>query len=190
MGALYVPCAGPVLAAIVVAGGTASIGLPTLVLTATFAIGTALPLLVFALAGRRTAERVAAFRRRQRVIQIAGGVTMIVLAVALVFNLPAVLQRAVPDYTTAMQKGLGANDLRSLTPFEEGAQNRDEDAESDQHRAGDQRQVEPLAQAGLGVAHHHLGNPANIAGGAVERLVDVPAADLDARPSGRADEQR
>src|SRR5271169_6926426 len=91
LGALYVPCAGPVLAAIVVAGGTASIGLPTLILTATFAIGTALPLLVFALAGRRVSERVAAFRRRQRAVQIAGGITMIVLAVALVFNLPALL---------------------------------------------------------------------------------------------------
>ncbi|OBG28870.1 cytochrome c biogenesis protein DipZ [Mycobacterium sp. 852002-51057_SCH5723018] len=112
LGALYVPCAGPVLAAIVVAGGTASIGPATLVLTATFAIGTALPLLVFALAGRRIAERVAAFRRRQRVIQVAGGITMIVLAVALVFNLPAMLQRAVPDYTTAMQKGIGGNEIR------------------------------------------------------------------------------
>jgi cytochrome c biogenesis protein CcdA len=112
LGALYVPCAGPVLAAIVVAGGTiasiGSIGLPTLVLTATFAIGTALPLLVFALAGRRVAERVGAFRRRQRAVQIAGGITMIVLAVALVFNLPAMLQRAVPDYTAAMQRSLGA----------------------------------------------------------------------------------
>ncbi len=113
MGALYVPCAGPVLAAIVVAGGTGSIGLPTLVLTATFAIGTALPLLVFALAGRGcSAERVSAFRRRQRAIQIAGGITMIVLAVALVFNLPAMLQRAVPDYTVAMQKGIGAGDIQ------------------------------------------------------------------------------
>jgi cytochrome c biogenesis protein CcdA/thiol-disulfide isomerase/thioredoxin len=116
LGALYVPCAGPVLAAIVVAGGTSSVGLPTLVLTAAFAIGTALPLLAFALAGRGIAERVAAFRRRQRVIQIAGGITMIALAVALVFNLPAMLQRVVPDYTTAfqkaMQKGIGANDIR------------------------------------------------------------------------------
>ncbi|OBK82157.1 cytochrome c biogenesis protein DipZ [Mycobacterium sp. 1165178.9] len=117
LGALYVPCAGPVLAAIVVAGGTSSIGLGTLVLTATFAVGNALPLLAFALAGRRVAERVAAFRRRQRVIQIAGGIAMIVLAVALVFNLPATLQRSVPDYTTAMQNKLGANDIeRSLAP--------------------------------------------------------------------------
>ncbi|SPM29107.1 cytochrome c biogenesis protein DipZ [Mycobacterium terramassiliense] len=116
LGALYVPCAGPVLAAIVVAGGTARIGPPILVLTATFAVGAALPLLVFALAGRRIAERVAAFRRRQRAIQVAGGITMILLAVALVFNLPAVLQRAVPDYTEALQnatqKGIGANTIR------------------------------------------------------------------------------
>lgn len=117
LGALYVPCAGPVLAAIVVAGGTSSIGPGALVLTATFAAGNALPLLAFALAGRRVAQRVAAFRRRQRAIQVAGGIAMIVLAVALVFNLPAMLQRAVPDYTTAMQNRLGANDLqRSLSP--------------------------------------------------------------------------
>lgn len=117
LGALYVPCAGPVLAAIVVAGGTASIGPGALVLTATFALGNALPLLAFALAGRRVGERVAAFRRRQRAIQIAGGIAMIVLAVALVFNLPAMLQRAVPDYTTAMQNNLGANEIgRRLNP--------------------------------------------------------------------------
>ncbi len=112
LGALYVPCAGPVLAAIVVAGGTASIGPPILILTATFAIGTALPLLAFALAGRGVAERVGAFRRRQRIVRVAGGITMIVLAVALVFNLPATLQRAVPDYTAAMQKAVGANKIR------------------------------------------------------------------------------
>ncbi|SOX52006.1 cytochrome c biogenesis protein DipZ [Mycobacterium ahvazicum] len=117
LGALYVPCAGPVLAAIVVAGGTTSLGPATFVLTATFALGNAIPLLAFALAGRQVAQRVTAFRRHQRQIQVAGGIMMIVLAVALVFNLPALLQRAVPDYTTAMQNRLGANDIqRSLVP--------------------------------------------------------------------------
>jgi cytochrome c biogenesis protein CcdA/thiol-disulfide isomerase/thioredoxin len=117
LGALYVPCAGPVLAAIVVAGGTASLGPATFVLTATFALGNALPLLAFALAGRQVAARVTAFRRRQRLIQTVGGIMMIVLAVALVFNLPSMLQRAVPDYTTAMQNRLGADDIQhSLNP--------------------------------------------------------------------------
>jgi cytochrome c biogenesis protein CcdA/thiol-disulfide isomerase/thioredoxin len=107
LGVLYVPCAGPVLAAIVVAGATANIGLPVIVLTVAFALGTAVPLLFFALAGQRVAQRVSAFRRRQRLIRVVAGVVTLLLAVALVFNLPAVLQRAVPDYTSSLQKKLG-----------------------------------------------------------------------------------
>jgi cytochrome c biogenesis protein CcdA/thiol-disulfide isomerase/thioredoxin len=103
LGAVYVPCAGPVLAAITVAGATGTIGVDTVVLTAAFAIGAALPLLVFALAGRRVAQRVSAFRKRQRGIRITAGVVMLVLAVGLVFNLPQLLQRAIPDYTGGLQ---------------------------------------------------------------------------------------
>jgi cytochrome c biogenesis protein CcdA/thiol-disulfide isomerase/thioredoxin len=115
LGVLYVPCAGPVLAAIVVAGATGTIGLNTVALTLSFAVGAALPLLFFALAGQRVAERVAAFRRRQRQIRIIGGVVTILLAVALVFNLPAVLQRAIPDYTGSLQEKVGGEEqLREL----------------------------------------------------------------------------
>ena len=108
LGVLYVPCAGPVLAAIVVAGATGLIGVSTVALTLSFAVGAALPLLVFALAGRRVAERVNAFRRRQRRIRVAGGIVMIVFAVALAVNLPATLQRAIPDYTSALQDKVAA----------------------------------------------------------------------------------
>jgi cytochrome c biogenesis protein CcdA/thiol-disulfide isomerase/thioredoxin len=108
LGVLYVPCAGPVLAAIVVAGATGHIGLSTVALTLSFAVGAAVPLLVFALAGQRVGERVAAFRRHQRAIRIAGGLVTIALAVALVFNLPVVLQRAIPDYTSGLQDTVAA----------------------------------------------------------------------------------
>ena len=115
LGVLYVPCAGPVLAAIVVAGATGTIGLATVALTLSFAVGAALPLLFFALAGQRVAERVAAFRRRQRQIRVIGGIVTILLAVALVFNLPAVLQRAIPDYTSSLQEKVGGDEqLREL----------------------------------------------------------------------------
>lgn len=103
LGAVYVPCAGPVLAAITVAGSTGQIGLDTVVLTVTFAVGAAIPLLIFALAGRRVAERVKAFRKRQRGIRVTAGIVMIALAVGLVFNLPQLLQRAIPDYTSGLQ---------------------------------------------------------------------------------------
>ncbi|MDT5093199.1 MAG: hypothetical protein QOH60_2562 [Mycobacterium sp.] len=111
LGLLFVPCAGPVLAAIVVAGATGSIGLPTVTLTVAFAIGVAVPLLIFALAGKRITERVGAFRRRQRGIRIAGGITMILLAVALVLDVPAALQRSIPDYTASLQEHVGETDV-------------------------------------------------------------------------------
>ncbi|RZU63964.1 cytochrome c biogenesis protein CcdA [Microterricola gilva] len=107
LGAVYVPCAGPVLAAITVAGSTGRIGVETIVLTASFAIGAALPLLIFALAGRRVAERVRGFRTHQRGIRITGGIVMIALAAGLVVNLPQLLQRLVPDYTSALQDRFG-----------------------------------------------------------------------------------
>ena len=110
LGVLYVPCAGPVLAAIVVAGATARIGADTVVLTCAFAVGAALPLLFFALAGQRVAKRVNAFRRRQRQIRVLAGVVTILLAVALVFDLPARLQRAIPDYTSTLQAKVGSDD--------------------------------------------------------------------------------
>jgi cytochrome c biogenesis protein CcdA/thiol-disulfide isomerase/thioredoxin len=103
LGAVYVPCAGPVLAAITVAGSTGRIGIETIVLTLTFALGAAIPLLFFALAGRRVAERVKSFRKHQRAIRIGGGVVMIALAIGLVFNVPQLLQKLVPDYTSALQ---------------------------------------------------------------------------------------
>ncbi len=110
LGALYVPCAGPVLAAIVVAGATATISVGIVVLTGAFALGAALPLLFFALAGQRVAKRVSAFRRRQREIRISAGIVTILLAVALVFDLPAALQRAIPDYTSGLQQKVGSSE--------------------------------------------------------------------------------
>jgi cytochrome c biogenesis protein CcdA/thiol-disulfide isomerase/thioredoxin len=106
LGAVYVPCAGPVLAAITVAGATGKIGYKTVVLTLTFAIGTSIPLLFFALAGRGVAERVKAFRRHQRRIRVVAGVVVIGLAVALTFNVTDALQRAVPDYTASVNKAI------------------------------------------------------------------------------------
>ncbi|SDO46211.1 Cytochrome c biogenesis protein CcdA [Nakamurella panacisegetis] len=109
LGAVYVPCAGPVLAPIIVAGATGHIGTPTVVLTVAFAVGTAIPLLFFALAGRRVAERVRVFRTRQRGLRIGAGAVVIALAVALAFNVTDFLQRVVPDYTSSLGTAVGAD---------------------------------------------------------------------------------
>jgi cytochrome c biogenesis protein CcdA/thiol-disulfide isomerase/thioredoxin len=118
LGAVYVPCAGPVLAAITVAGATGEIGARTVVLTVAFAVGTAVPLLFFALAGRRVAERVRAFRNQQHGLRIAAGVVVIGLAVALTFNATDAIQRTVPDYTAALNNAVDSttNVAKALGP--------------------------------------------------------------------------
>jgi cytochrome c biogenesis protein CcdA/thiol-disulfide isomerase/thioredoxin len=127
LGAVYVPCAGPVLAAITVAGATHHIGLRTVALTLAFAVGTAFPLLGFALAGRVVADRVRAFRERQRAFNIIAGIVVIGLAVALTFNVTDALQRDVPDYTQSLNKTLASSaekylKLGSAEPIEACAQ--------------------------------------------------------------------
>jgi cytochrome c biogenesis protein CcdA/thiol-disulfide isomerase/thioredoxin len=102
LGAVYVPCAGPVLAAIAVAGATGRFGPSTLALTVAFAVGTGVPLLIFALAGWRITDRLRAFRTRQRGIRIVAGGVVVALAVALTFNVTDAVQRAIPDYTSAL----------------------------------------------------------------------------------------
>ncbi|MDF2506885.1 MAG: thiol:disulfide interchange protein [Microbacterium sp.] len=110
LGAVFVPCAGPVLAAIIVAGSTGRIGIGTVLLTVSFSIGVAVPLLIFALAGRSVVERIRSFRSKERGLRIAAGVAMIALAVGLVFNVPQALQRLLPDYTAPLQEQIADSD--------------------------------------------------------------------------------
>ena len=106
LGAVFVPCAGPVLAAITVAGATGHIGLRTIGLTLGFAVGTAIPLLAFALAGRGLTQRLGAFRRHQGAFRAVSGVVVILLAVALTFNLSDIIQRDIPNYLEAVGNSL------------------------------------------------------------------------------------
>ena len=109
LGAVFVPCAGPVLAAITVAGATGHIGIHTIGLTLGFAVGTAIPLLAFALAGRGMSQRLKAFRRHQVGFRAVSGVVMIGLAVALTFNISDIIQRDIPNYTQAVGNSLEKN---------------------------------------------------------------------------------
>ncbi|MFW0791589.1 cytochrome c biogenesis protein CcdA [Gordonia sp. CPCC 205333] len=102
LGAVFVPCAGPILAAIAVAGATGTIGAETILLTVAFAAGVAVPLLIVALAGNRLSARVRGIQRRQRLVRGIAGVLVIALAVALTFDLTGAIQRRIPDYTASL----------------------------------------------------------------------------------------
>jgi cytochrome c biogenesis protein CcdA/thiol-disulfide isomerase/thioredoxin len=116
LGLLYVPCAGPVLAAITVVGATHRVGLTAVFVTAAFAVGTAIPLLAVALAGGQLSRRVSALRRRAPQVRLAGGAVLILMAVAIAVNSFQGLQRDVPGYSTALQGSARVrSQLNSLT---------------------------------------------------------------------------
>jgi cytochrome c biogenesis protein CcdA/thiol-disulfide isomerase/thioredoxin len=105
LGVLYVPCAGPILAAITVVGATHRVGLTAVFVTAAFAVGTAVPLLAVAVAGSQLSGRISALRRRAPAVRMLGGAVLVVMAVAIAFNVFDGLQRDIPSYSTALQGG-------------------------------------------------------------------------------------
>jgi len=104
LGVLFVPCAGPVLTAISVVSATHRVSLQTVVLTFDFSLGAAVPLLVFALAGQRVAERVAAFRSHAPLARKVGGAVLLLMTFLIAFNVTNGLQRVVPGYTSVLQR--------------------------------------------------------------------------------------
>ena len=120
LGALFVPCAGPVLTAISVVSATHRVGLGSVVLTVDFALGASVPLLVIALAGQRVAQRVRALRSHAALARQVGGVVLLAMTLLIAFNVTDGLQRVVPGYTSALQRHIegsayAKNQLASLT---------------------------------------------------------------------------
>jgi cytochrome c biogenesis protein CcdA/thiol-disulfide isomerase/thioredoxin len=120
LGAVFVPCAGPVLAAISVIGATNHLSFTALLLTLAFAAGAGVPLLAVALAGDAVIDRVRALRERARALRIGGGAILSVMTLAIGLNLTDGLQQDVPGYTSALQSSVEGgksvqSQLQSLT---------------------------------------------------------------------------
>ncbi len=99
LGLIFVPCAGPVLAAIAVVSANHRYGISSVLLTASFALGIAVPLAVFAVLGQRLAERMPSIRTRAAVARRVIGAVLVATALVVGLNLTDGLQRAVPGYT-------------------------------------------------------------------------------------------
>ena len=109
LGLVFVPCAGPVLAAISVLGARHQFTIYSLLLSLLFAAGAATPLLTIALAGDRLIERNRRLAARARRWRPVGGVLLVAIGLSLAFNLAAPLQRALPSYTQSLQNWLEGN---------------------------------------------------------------------------------
>jgi cytochrome c biogenesis protein CcdA/thiol-disulfide isomerase/thioredoxin len=106
LGLLFVPCAGPILAAITVVGATHRVGVTAVLLTFAFAIGAAVPLLAVAVAGTELTQRVKTLRERGPRLRQASGVILVGMALAIGLNAFSSLQQDLPGYTTALQNHL------------------------------------------------------------------------------------
>jgi cytochrome c biogenesis protein CcdA/thiol-disulfide isomerase/thioredoxin len=107
LGLVFVPCAGPVLAAITVVGATQDVGGRAIVLTLAYAIGAAIPMLLVAFGGR---SAMGALRPHAHRIRQALGVVVALTALAIALNVDRHFQTAIPGYTEALQEKVEQSD--------------------------------------------------------------------------------
>ncbi len=106
LGLVFVPCAGPVLAAISVASANHRVDASLLFVTLFYALGAALPLLVLAGFAQRAASRWKRLRVHLPVARRVAGAVLAVTTLAIAFGLFDPLQRDVPGYTSALENRL------------------------------------------------------------------------------------
>jgi cytochrome c biogenesis protein CcdA/thiol-disulfide isomerase/thioredoxin len=103
LGLVFIPCAGPVLAAISVAAANHRVGASSISITMAYALGATIPLLVLALVAQRTTAGWRRLRPHVATIRRTAGVVLAVTTLAIAFGLLDPLQRAVPGYTSSLE---------------------------------------------------------------------------------------
>jgi cytochrome c biogenesis protein CcdA/thiol-disulfide isomerase/thioredoxin len=92
LGLVYAPCAGPILAGVIVVSAAQDFTAGRFAVALSYAVGSALVLYLLLLGGRRFAQRLAPVRGR---VQMALGAVMVLVAVAMTANLDTRFQTAI-----------------------------------------------------------------------------------------------
>jgi cytochrome c biogenesis protein CcdA/thiol-disulfide isomerase/thioredoxin len=100
LGLVFVPCAGPFLAAITTAAARENFGGRTIAATLAYAAGAAIPMLAIARGGREVSGRI---RARAEQLRMASGAIIAIVALGLVFHVDDHLAQLTPGYTTFLQ---------------------------------------------------------------------------------------
>jgi cytochrome c biogenesis protein CcdA/thiol-disulfide isomerase/thioredoxin len=99
LGLVYAPCAGPILAGVIVVSAAQDFTAGRLAVALSYAVGSAIVLYLLLLGGRRVTNRLAPVRGQ---IQMALGAVMVLVAVAMTANLDTRFQTAIasdlPDF--------------------------------------------------------------------------------------------
>jgi cytochrome c biogenesis protein CcdA/thiol-disulfide isomerase/thioredoxin len=110
LGLVFVPCAGPVLAAVTALSATGDIGVRTFAVTFAYALGAALPMLAIAIGGQRLTQGVGLLRRHAETTRRVAGALLGVTALAIAFGADQRFTTAVPGYTEALQERVERNE--------------------------------------------------------------------------------
>ncbi|HXW81596.1 MAG TPA: cytochrome c biogenesis protein DipZ, partial [Acidimicrobiales bacterium] len=103
LGLVFVPCAGPVLAAVSVAAANHRVDATVLFVTLFYAVGAALPLLVLAGVAQHATAQWKRLRRHLPAVRRLAGAVLALTTLAIAFGLFDPLQRDVPGYTSALE---------------------------------------------------------------------------------------
>jgi len=120
LGLVFVPCAGPVLAAISVLAASGEIGARIILVTGAYAIGAAVPMLAIAIGGQRLTTGVGLLRAHAASTRKVAGALLGVGALAIAFGLDQEITTRLPTYGTSFQEKIERNssvrrELRALT---------------------------------------------------------------------------
>jgi cytochrome c biogenesis protein CcdA/thiol-disulfide isomerase/thioredoxin len=160
LGLVFVPCAGPVLGAITTAGANHRINASSLSVALLYALGTAIPLLIFALIAQRAIAGWQKMRAHLPVVRRVAGAVMAVATVALALGWFDSLQKATPGYTSALEDHIESNagiagKLNALSG--EHANKFVEKANADKARADNENRNVTVALPKLGLAPNFTG---------------------------------
>lgn len=87
LGIVWTPCVGPIIASVITLAATSNVNLETVFITLAYSIGTAIPMFLIILGGKKALSKVPWITKNTERIQKAFGFVMILLALALYFGL-------------------------------------------------------------------------------------------------------
>jgi len=103
LGLIFVPCAGPVLAAVTALAATGMVGLRVVLVTGAYALGAGLPMLAIAIGGQHLASGLRLLRAHAAATRRVAGVIVGLTAIAIALGADTRFTTALPGYTQALQ---------------------------------------------------------------------------------------
>lgn len=126
LGLLWTPCVGPIIASVITLAATSTVNLATFLITLSYSVGTAIPMLAIMIGGRGLLQKIPWLLPNTSKIQKGFGVLMILTAVAIFFNFDRKFQSFIldkfPSYGTGLTKiednNAVKNELDKLSSFD------------------------------------------------------------------------